>query len=119
MQTYIMRRLIWVFTVCYCPLFNLEVIKLFFMLNSAEHEIFSDNKYENGNNSWHFHIYQQRNFHVKLCLARKNLQLLVIWDLLAGKICWVEHEKCFIASGPGIDGLIYGNMHSEYVYLQR
>ena len=24
---------------------------------SAEHEIFSANKYENANNSWHFHIY--------------------------------------------------------------
>ena len=25
--------------------------------NSAEHEIFSDNKYENANYCWHFHIY--------------------------------------------------------------
>ena len=31
--------------------------KTFFMLNSAEHEIFSANKYENANDSWHFHIY--------------------------------------------------------------
>ena len=31
--------------------------KTFFMLNSAEHEIFSANKYENANYSWHFHIY--------------------------------------------------------------
>ena len=31
--------------------------KTFFMLNSAEHEIFSANKNENANNSWHFHIY--------------------------------------------------------------
>ena len=31
--------------------------KTFFMLNSAEHEIFSANKYENANNSWHFYIY--------------------------------------------------------------
>ena len=31
--------------------------KTFFMLNSAEHEIFSANKYENANNCWHFHIY--------------------------------------------------------------
>ena len=31
--------------------------KTFFMLNSAEYEIFSANKYENANNSWHFHIY--------------------------------------------------------------
>ena len=56
------------------------------MLNSAEHEIFSANEYENANNSWHFHIYLQRNFHAQLCLARKNLQLLVIWDLLADQI---------------------------------
>ena len=31
--------------------------KTFFMLNSAKHEFFSTNKYENANNSWHFHIY--------------------------------------------------------------
>ena len=28
-----------------------------FMLNSAEHENFSANKYENANFCWHFHIY--------------------------------------------------------------
>ena len=56
------------------------------MLNSVEHEIFSANKYENANNSWRFHnfIYWQRNFHAQLSLARKNLQLLGILDLLAG-----------------------------------
>ena len=32
-------------------------LKLFFMLNSAVHENFPANKYENPNNSWHFHIY--------------------------------------------------------------
>ena len=37
--------------------------KTFCVHNSVEHEIFSANKYENANNSWHFHIYQQRNFH--------------------------------------------------------
>ena len=31
--------------------------KIFFMLNSAEHEIFSANKYEYANNSLHFHNY--------------------------------------------------------------
>ena len=31
--------------------------KTFFMLNSAEHEIFSANEYENANNNWHFYIY--------------------------------------------------------------
>ena len=49
----------------------------FFKLNSAEHKIFSANIYENANNSWRFHIYKQRKFHAHLCLARKNLQLLV------------------------------------------
>ena len=56
------------------------------MLNSAEHENFSANKYENANKSWHFHIYKQKNFHAQLYLARKNLELLVIWDLLRGQI---------------------------------
>ena len=49
-----------------------EVIKLFYMLNSAEYEIFSANEYENANNSWHFHIYLQNIFHAQLCLARKS-----------------------------------------------
>ena len=31
--------------------------KILFMLNSAEHENFSANKYENAKLSWHFHIY--------------------------------------------------------------
>ena len=40
--------------------------------------IVSANKYENANNSWHFHAYYQRKFHAQLCLARKKLKLLVI-----------------------------------------
>ena len=44
-QTVGMHRLVW-------P----RGYKTFFMLNSAEHEIFSANKYENANNCWHFHI---------------------------------------------------------------
>ena len=56
------------------------------MLSSAEHEIFSANKYENANNIWHFHIYYQRNFHAQLYLERKHLQLLLICDLLAEQI---------------------------------
>ena len=39
--------------------------KTFFMLNSDEQEIFSAYKYENAKDSWHFHIYKQRNFHAK------------------------------------------------------
>ena len=52
---------------------SLGVIKLI-----PEHEIFSANKYENANKSWHLYIYKQRNFRAQLCLARKKLQFLVI-----------------------------------------
>ena len=41
------------------------------MLNSAEHEIFSANKYENANNNWHFHIYKQRNINAQLLNKKK------------------------------------------------
>ena len=34
-----------------------EFVKPFFMLISAEHEIFSANKYKNAINIWHFYIY--------------------------------------------------------------
>ena len=51
------------------------------MLNSAEHEIFSANKYENANNNWHFHIYKPRNVHALLLNKKKiaivcNLRLI-------------------------------------------
>ena len=38
---------------------NLEllIIPNAFLLNIAEHEHFSANKYENANYCWHFHIY--------------------------------------------------------------
>ena len=37
--------------------FRAQGYKTFFMFNSAKLEIFSANKYENANNSKHFHIY--------------------------------------------------------------
>ena len=36
------------------------------LLNIAEYENFSANRYENANYCWHFHIYQQRKFHAQL-----------------------------------------------------
>ena len=36
---------------------GLKVIKLFFMLNSTDHDIFSVHKWSNVNNCWHFNIY--------------------------------------------------------------
>ena len=52
-------------------LINLKLLTIpnSFLLNIAEHEIFSANKYENANNSWHFHIYLQRKFHAQLAFS--------------------------------------------------
>ena len=63
------------------PISGSHVI-IFFMLNSAEHEILNSHKYKNikkFNSCWHFNIYEQENF----------------------MLCWVEHEISFIASRPG------------------
>ena len=45
----------WIFVL----LINLKLLTIAnsFLLNIAEHDIFSANKYENANFSWHFHIY--------------------------------------------------------------
>ena len=43
-------------------------------------------EYKNVNSSWNFDIYWQIALHAQLSLSRKNLQLLVIWDLIAGQI---------------------------------
>ena len=67
--------------------------RTFFMLNSAEHEIFSANKF-----------ISKEIFYAQLCLARNFLILLVICRTNFMLSC-VEHEKSFIMSGP--DLLIY------------
>ena len=49
------------------------------LLNIAEHENFSANKYENANYCWHFRIY------------------IISWEIFVPS--WVEHEKSLITSG--------------------
>ena len=46
-----------------------------FLLNIAEHENFSANKYENANFCWHFHTYYQSKFHAQLSWAWKKVLL--------------------------------------------
>ena len=46
--------------------FKLITIANSFLLNIAEHDIFSASKYENANFGWHFHIYKQRKFQAQL-----------------------------------------------------
>ena len=56
-----------------------RLLNLFLLCSTKTNmKFFSAYKYENASSCWHFHIYQQRKFHVQLCLARQNLQLLVI-----------------------------------------
>ena len=42
-----------------CPANKSKIVKITnsFLLNIAEHENFSANKYENANYCWHFHIF--------------------------------------------------------------
>ena len=41
-----------------------------FLLNIAEHEHFSTNKYENANYCWHFHTNLQRKIHAQLSMKK-------------------------------------------------
>ena len=55
-----------------CP----EVIKLFFFMpNSAEHEIFTANKYENANNSWHFSYLFEEKFSCSAMFSKKEFAI--------------------------------------------
>ena len=50
-----------------------------FLLNIAEHENFSANKYENANYCWHFHIYEQIKFHAQVSWAWKTFYNFEAW----------------------------------------
>ena len=62
----------------------------FFMTNSAEHEIFSPNKYENDNNSKHILLAEK--FSCSAMFSKKEFSM--VCDLLAGQIsCSVALRK--------------------------
>ena len=55
-----------------------------FLLNIAEHENFSANKYENANYSWHFHILLTKNFSIFLEISKsKKIGIFHIIGLIA------------------------------------
>ena len=82
-----------------------EIKKTFSMLNSTENEIFPAHKCENANNFWHFNIYEREKIHFYAYLSLKIADFLFIFFILTSILNfilnWVEHEKSFIASGPG------------------
>ena len=47
----------WANSVCVYSVWPRGYETFFLPLNSVKHEVFSATKYENANNSWHFHIY--------------------------------------------------------------
>ena len=71
-------------------LINLRLLTIAnsFLLNIAEHENFSANKYENANNSWHFHINKLRKFQAQLIWAWKKF-----YNLGAGTHAVGTHKK--------------------------
>ena len=55
-----------------CP----EIIKLFFVLSSAEYKIFSANKCVNVNNSGHFHNFKPRQFSCSVMFSKKEFAIV-------------------------------------------
>ena len=73
-----------------------EVIKHFFMLNSAEHENFSANKYENANYLLAEKFSCSAMFLKKEFAIVSNLRFICRTKFM---LSWVEHEKSIITSG--------------------
>ena len=73
------------------------------MLNSAEHEIFYINKYENANNG--IFIFLSREIFMLSSVEQKEFAIvcnLRFTGQTSFMLSWVEHETCFIASRPGL-----------------
>ena len=63
-----------------CPAYKPQITNNceFFFANSAEHENFSVNKYENANYCWHFHI--SREFFMLSWVEHENFYNLGAWS---------------------------------------
>ena len=56
------------------------------MLNSSEHGIFSTNKCENANNSWHFHILLAEKFSCSATFSKKEFGIVSNLRFISMKI---------------------------------
>ena len=77
-----------------------KVYKTFFMLNSAKHEIFSANKFENANNSTivGIFIFIAEKFSCSAMFSKKEFAIfsyLIFISMKNFMLSWVEHEKKF------------------------
>ena len=76
--------------------------KIFFMLNSAEHEIFSANKYENANKLAFSYLLAEKITRSAM-LSKKEFAIISNLRFISRTnfmLSWVEHEKSFITLGP-------------------
>ena len=74
-----------------------------FLLNTAEHENYPANKYQNAKQS-HFHIYKQDKFHAQLRSAgKKNVGTCILKFITRiNMLYWIENPKRFITSSPDV-----------------
>ena len=83
-----------------CP----EVIKLFFNLNSAEHEILTAHEYWNSQNQWKLQVWITKSQSFILLINVKMptiVGILTFMSRINFDLSWVEHDKSFITPGPG------------------
>ena len=93
----------------FCPAYKSQITNNsnFFLLNIAEHEIFSANKYENeifsANMSMKFSLLISMSMKFSLLINMKMPTIVGIFIFISREnfmLSWVEYEKSFITSGP-------------------
>ena len=75
----------------------------FFMLNSAKHEMFSANKYENANKLAFSYLLAEK-FSCSAMFSKTEFAIISNSRFISRTnfmLSWVEHEKSFMTSGPG------------------
>ena len=103
--------------------------KTFFMLNSAEHEVFSANKYENAKNSLAFLYLLAEKFSCSVMFSKKEFAIISNLGFISRTkfmLSWVEHEKNFMTLGPDSKRELHNfeypvliNEHPECMFLWR
>ena len=133
-KTFIPVQLSWAWNLS-CSL----TIANYFLLNKAEHETFSANKYENANYCWHLHIYLQRKFHARLSWTWKmcynlgashlnwfvfpfvSLFLFRIFVLLSRYVvlcCHSTHLNLYLVSGKGCVSWLWPFLGLSYLLFK-
>ena len=97
-----------------CNVFLVQRLwNLFFILNSDEHVICPANKYQNTNNfNIFFFCWIELSFKFILLINIKMptaVYILIFISKINFMLNWVEHEKCFMTSGPWLFHYVKGS----------